>query len=54
MKLGTDTFELVKNGEAFRNNDILLVLPFSKSELIVTTPSGFNLYHTETGEVSNR
>lgn len=53
MKLGTDTFELVKNGEVFKNNEILLVLPFSKNELIVTTPASFNLYNTETGEVSN-
>jgi serine phosphatase RsbU (regulator of sigma subunit)/ligand-binding sensor domain-containing protein len=54
MKLGTDTFELVKNGEAFKQNDILLVLTFSESELIVSSPGVFTIYNIKTGEVSKR
>lgn len=54
MKLGIDSFEVVKNGDAFRQNDILLVLPFSENELIVSSPGKFTIYNTETGEVSDR
>jgi serine phosphatase RsbU (regulator of sigma subunit) len=54
MKLGVDSFEVVKNGAAFKQNDILLVLPFSEIELIVSSPGTFTIYNTETGEVSNR
>lgn len=52
MKLGTDTFQVTKNGEFFNGKSIFTMLPFSKNKLIITTNEGIYLYDSLTGEVS--